>query len=226
MPDDLSIGRPVLAQFTDDQGWYRAVITKRNQGVSVVTFVDYGNQDTLQNSSLIEIPPRFLSLPAQAIHCSLDGVGVQVSPETAKTAFNDLTLEQEARGDVRSVLQGSSGPIYTLDLFLADGSKPVTALVEGGHISIPKSTLSHLSPSSSPTLTEVKVPSFPTNAHIDVCVSYVESPANFFIHLLENFDRVEELTQGLDEVYSKMSQREAILFDCSNGRYRSLLQLG
>ena len=217
MPDNLAIGQPVLAQFTDDQGWYRALISKRNQGISVVTFVDYGNQDTLQDSSLVAIPPDFLSLPAQAIRCSLDGVGVQVSPEEAKTAFNDLTLEQEAGGVVKSVLQDSSGPIYTIDLSLSDGSKPIMALVEGGHISIPRATLSNLSPSSSPTVTEVKVPSFPVNTHIDVCLSYVESPANFFVQLLENTDQLEQLTQEMNEIYLQMSERDEVLFSRNEG---------
>ena len=217
MPDNFEIGRPVLAQFTDDQEWYRAIITERNHGVSVVTFVDYGNQDTLRDSSLIDIPPRFLPLPAQAIRCSLEGVGVQVSPEAAKTAFNDLTLEQEGRGVVKSVFHDPRGPTYTIDLTLSDSTKPVTALVEGGHISIPKSTLSNLSPSSSPTLTEVKVPSFPTHTHIDVCLSYVESPEKFFLQLLDNFSCVEELTQGMNEIYSQMTQRDEVLFSLNEG---------
>ena len=175
MPDWLIPGKPVLAQFTDDQEWYRAVVTGGSQAISVVKFVDYGNSDTLPDSSLIDIPRDFLSLPAQTVHCSLDGVGVQVSPEAAKTAFNDLTLEQEGEGVVKSVLHDSSGPIYTIDLSLADGTKPASALVEGRHISIPRATLSNLSPSSSPMLTEVKVPSFPVaTMHINACVSYAE----------------------------------------------------
>ena len=217
MPDNLAIGQPVLAQFTDDQGWYRALITDHSKGVSTVTFVDYGNQDKLQKSLLVAVPPRFLSLPAQAVRCSLDGVGVQVSAEAAKTAFNDLTLEQEARGVVKSVLHDSSGPIYTIDLSLSDGSKPITALVEGGHISIPRSTLSNLSPSSSPTLTEVKVPSFPVDTPTEVCLSYIESPAKFFLHLLENFSRLEELTREMNEIYSQMSQRDQVLFSLNEG---------
>ena len=217
MPDNLAIGQPVLAQFTDDQDWYRAMISKRDQGISVVTFVDYGNQDTLRDSSLVAIPPSFLSLPAQAIRCSLDGVGVQVSPEAAKTTFNDLTLEQEASGVVKSVLHDSSGPVYTVDLSLSDGSKPVTTLVEGGHISIPRATLSNLSPSSSPTLTEVKVPSFPVNTQIDVCISYVESPAKFFVQLLDDTCRLEELTREMNEIYSPMSQRDEVLFSLNAG---------
>ena len=217
MPDNLAIGQPVLAQFTDDQGWYRALIADHSKGVSTVTFIDYGNQDKLQKSSLVAIPPHFLSLPAQAVRCSLDGVGVQVSAEAAKTAFNDLTLEQEARGVVKSVLHDSSGPIYTIDLSLSDGSKPITALVEGGHISIPRSTLSNLSPSSSPTLTEVKVPSFPVDTPTEVCLSYIESPSKFFLHLLENFSRLEELTREMNEIYSQMSQRDQVLFSLNEG---------
>ena len=217
LPEKLIPGKPVLAQFTDDQEWYRAVITERNQGVSTVKFVDYGNTDTLQDSSLIEIPAHFLSLPSQAILCSLDGVGTQVSAEAAKTTFSDLTLEQEAQGDVRSVSEQSSGPVYTIDLTLADGSKPLTALVEGGHISIPRATLSNLSPLSSPTLTEVKSPSFPTQTHIDVCVSYAKSPSKFFVQLLRNTASLEELTRGIHDVYSGMSQRDEVLFSLDTG---------
>ena len=212
LPDGLIPGKPVLAQFTEDQEWYRAVVTGRSHGSSVVKFVDYGNSDTLQDSSLIDIPRDFLSLPALAVHCSLDGVGVQVSSEAAKTAFNNLTLEQEGEGVVKSVLHDSSGPIYTIDLSLADGTKPVSVLVEGGHISIPRATLANLSPSSSPTLTEVKVPSFPVATQVDACVSYTESPANFYVQLTENFGTIEEMSLGMNEVYGKMSQREEVLF--------------
>ena len=217
MPRNLEPGKPVLAQFTNDQEWYRAVITKRNQGVSMVTFVDYGNTDTLQDSSLIEIPSHLLSLPAQAIHCSLSGVGVQVSAEAAKTTFTDLTLEQEAQAEVQSVLMDSTGPVYAIDLSLADGRKPITALIEGGHVSIPRSTLSNLSPTSSPTLAEVKFPSFPAQSHIDVCVSFVETPAKFFVQLLENAHCLEELMRGMHEVYSNMSQRDEVLFSLDTG---------
>ena len=219
LPGDLTPGKPVLAQFTDDQEWYRAVVTKRSQGVSVVTFVDYGNSDTLQDSSLIEIPPDFLTLPAQAVHCSLDGVGVQVSAEAAKTTFTELTLEQTATGVVKKVAmeEEADAPVYTIELCLADGSKAIDALIEGGHVSIPRATLSHLSPTSSPTLTEIKFPDFPTDAHVDVCVSYVASPAKFFLQLLESAARLRELTAGMNEIYSKMKDSEGILLSLNTG---------
>ena len=218
LPGDLTPGKPVLAQFTDDQEWYRAVVTKRSQGVSVVTFVDYGNSDTLQDSSLTEIPPDFLTLPAQAVHCSLDGVGVQVSAEAAKTTFTELTLEQTVTGMVKKVsMDEADAPVYTLELCLADGSKAIDALVEGGHVSIPRATLSHLSTTSSPTLTEIKLPDFLTDTHIDVCVSYVASPAKFFLQLLESAAHLRELTAGMNEIYSKMKDSEEILLSLNTG---------
>ena len=217
LPENVVPGKPVLAQFTDDQEWYRAVITERNQSVSTVTFVDYGNTDRLQDSSLIDIPTELLALPAQAVHCSLAGVGSQVSAEAAKTAFTDLVLEQDTQGVVQSVLMDSSGPVYTIELSLDDGTEVTTALVEGGHISIPRSTLSNLSPTSSPVLTEVKHPSFPIQSHIDVCVSYVKSPGNFFVQLLEKAKSLKELMHGMDELYSSMSQQEEVLFSLNIG---------
>ena len=218
LPAQLEIGMPVLAQFTDDQEWYRAVITDRpSRGVYGVTFVDYGNKDTLQASSLIEMSPSFLSLPAQAVHCSLDGVGVQVSPEAAKTTFTDLTLEQDADGEVRSVLNDSNGPVYTIDLTLTDGTKPISALVDGGHISIPRSTLSNLTSTSSPTLTKIRHPTFPTHTDVDVCVSYAESPANFFVQLFKSTSDIDKLAESMDDVYSKMTQRDEVLFSLNTG---------
>ena len=218
IPDTLIPGKPVLAQFTDDQAWYRAVITERNQGVSMVTFIDYGNKDTVHDSSLIEIPHEYLSLPVQAIHCSLDGVGVQVSPEAAKTAFNDLTLEEEGQGTVTSVRTDVSGcQVFAIDLSLADGTKPLSILVEGGHISIPRARLSIISPSSSPTLTEVKIPLFPVDTHIDVCISYVESPANFYVQLMDNTDILTAMTHGMNDVYVRMGTSEEVLFSLNPG---------
>ena len=215
----LALGKPVLAQFSEDQVWYRAVVSERKQAdVCVVTFVDYGNSDTLHDSSLKEIPPQYVSLPAQAVHCSLHGVGIQASAETAKIAFTELALEQEATGIVKKTRSDDlEETVYSVELTLSDGSKVIDALVERGHVSIPRASLSHLSPTSSPMLTEIKLPDVSVATPVDVCVSFVESPEKFYVQLLETSDHLKELTRGMEEIYSKLTEREEILFSLDTG---------
>jgi hypothetical protein len=39
-----------------------------------VSFVDYGNHDTVSASALRPIPPKFTELPSQAFCCQMDGL--------------------------------------------------------------------------------------------------------------------------------------------------------
>ncbi|XP_033209193.1 maternal protein tudor isoform X2 [Belonocnema kinseyi] len=63
-----------IAQFADDERWYRAII-KRVEGDSraVVFFVDYGNVETVGFDKLKEIKEEYTYLPIQAVHCKLFG---------------------------------------------------------------------------------------------------------------------------------------------------------
>ncbi|VDI37682.1 tudor domain-containing protein 1/4/6/7 [Mytilus galloprovincialis] len=69
-------GMVYLAQFSQDQLYYRAKITDVNMsdcsptGVDVY-FIDYGNAEKRELSHLRELPVQFTSLPAQAVFCAL-----------------------------------------------------------------------------------------------------------------------------------------------------------
>ena len=218
--DHVAPGQPLLAQFSTDQSWYRAVVIEcKPSSVAVVKFVDYGDTDTLPHSSLLSIPPPFLFLPAQAIHCSLYGVGVQASAEAAKTAFIDLVLEQVATGLVKStrIVSDSGEIVCSLDLTLSDGTKVLDALVGRGHVSIPRSSLSNILPASSPVLTEIQPPLIHTDTPMDVVVSYVESPLKFFVQLVESFDNLQQLTADMQEVYTQLSEQEEVILSLDTG---------
>lgn len=60
-------GELVSAKFSDGS-WYRAKI-RRSSAIkkeAEVTFIDYGNQDTIAFSDIRPLDPRFRSLPGQA----------------------------------------------------------------------------------------------------------------------------------------------------------------
>ena len=60
-------GDLVAAKFSDGE-WYRAKIRKSSavKKEAQVTFIDYGNQDTIPFSNIRPLDPKFRSLPGQA----------------------------------------------------------------------------------------------------------------------------------------------------------------
>ena len=66
-------GTHCLAQFSDDNEWYRArVQSVSGNGTDVVVhFVDYGNSESTSLSSLLKCPPSLFKVPVQALHCSV-----------------------------------------------------------------------------------------------------------------------------------------------------------
>ena len=60
-------GELVSAKFSDGQ-WYRAKVKKSSQvkKEAQVTFIDYGNQDTIGFEDIRPLEQKFRSLPGQA----------------------------------------------------------------------------------------------------------------------------------------------------------------
>lgn len=60
-------GELVSAKFSDG-AWYRAKIRRSSplKKEAEVSFIDYGNQDTVPFSSIRPLDPKFRSLPGQA----------------------------------------------------------------------------------------------------------------------------------------------------------------
>ncbi|KAF8161178.1 hypothetical protein B0H34DRAFT_781782 [Crassisporium funariophilum] len=119
-------GDLVSAKFSDG-AWYRAKI-KRASAIkkeAEVTFIDYGNQDTVAFSNIRPLDPKFRSLPGQAHEARLSFV---------KIAGIDTDYYAEAVDRFRSLCEGRKlvanidhreGPLLHLRLF--DPSIPTMA---------------------------------------------------------------------------------------------------
>ncbi|KAI0063561.1 transcription factor [Artomyces pyxidatus] len=76
-------GDLVSAKFTDDGSWYRARIRRASalKREAEVTFIDYGNQDTVGFENIRPLDPRFRSLPGQAHEARLSFIKL-VGPDS------------------------------------------------------------------------------------------------------------------------------------------------
>ncbi|XP_073345172.1 tudor domain-containing protein 1 [Pagrus major] len=68
------VGVPCCALFSGDGAWYRTMVNELSEDEASVNFVDYGYCMKVENKNLRPITPRHLTLPFQAVRCSLAGV--------------------------------------------------------------------------------------------------------------------------------------------------------
>lgn len=88
-----------IFEFVEDGLWYRSIITAvRKDKMVDVTYVDYGNSDTVPLSNVRVLKEEFLNDPLQSILCSL----VNVKPlhgtswsEASVARFEALVLEKQ-----------------------------------------------------------------------------------------------------------------------------------
>ena len=70
-PASVKPGMICIARYSVDKEWYRAKIEGEVEDGTLVTFVDYGNCEVTTLENIAQIPPHFLSVSIQAIHCSV-----------------------------------------------------------------------------------------------------------------------------------------------------------
>ncbi|XP_034945745.1 tudor and KH domain-containing protein homolog [Chelonus insularis] len=197
---DISVGQMVAAKFSFDNCWYRAeVITLMENGLYEVYFVDYGDNEFVDENNILELRTDFLSLRLQAIECCLANVKPKDDEwsQEACNRFDVLTwaaqwkvltakvcgYKERVLGQGKSRREGS--PIPCMELFdksndnqeINIGKQLIVdtfAIAEEGTWSASSSTLS-LSKHDFPTSTAVAQDSTP-NASISSISSVEVSP--------------------------------------------------
>lgn len=84
-----------LALFHADHSYHRAYVEAFKEGKYRVFFVDFGNRTSLSVEDMRPLTYECISLPAQAVPCSLEGfVGKEWSFEECMS-FSSLVLEKK-----------------------------------------------------------------------------------------------------------------------------------
>ncbi|XP_033644665.1 tudor domain-containing protein 6-like [Asterias rubens] len=121
-----TVGAPCIAQFSLDEGWYRARITQVHPDTCTVTFIDYGNTDDVSRSLIKNIKDNFMEVDQQAILCSLGGVRPAGGKwkEEASNHFSDLTTDKKLLAEVVGITPPTSAyQVTLLDLGISLGQQ-------------------------------------------------------------------------------------------------------
>ena len=156
---------PVLARYSGDGSWYRAIVKEPpNENSCRVFFVDYGNSETVPTDNLIEMPPPLLSLESQAIQCALIGVPRDLSPpESTIDNFGELTIEKDFRFNVKKYVRDKE--LNVGELLCEDGSSFIDHLKEKGLLPSSSSSSRGGPTATKKSFTEFKKDSSPRSSH-------------------------------------------------------------
>ena len=92
--DQLQVGLPCCAQYSEDGKWYRAKILSLSSNLVEVLYVDYGNTDSVSLSSVKPIDPSLVKiLNTQAVPCCLCGFQGNMNEHLA-AELEEITLDK------------------------------------------------------------------------------------------------------------------------------------
>nr|DBA25695.1 TPA: hypothetical protein GDO54_010056 [Pyxicephalus adspersus] len=88
----IEVGSPCNVMYSQDNNWYRAIITKMEADIATVRFIDYGNMESVAKNQIRQLPKAFIIIPAQAFPCCLVGFNMGAGSWTSEG--NDYFYQQ------------------------------------------------------------------------------------------------------------------------------------
>ncbi|XP_077292792.1 tudor domain containing protein [Arctopsyche grandis] len=184
----------ICAAQARDGNWYRAKIIEVLSNECEVLFIDYGNKEKIQLSSMKMLDTRFLAPYEQAMLVSL---GIIPLNDSIVDELKTLTNEQE------------------LQVKLSLGDIGWVADIVIDNVSVAQ-TLTKMKLCDDSTVCENSSEKEDAkNEMISVLVSHIDSPGQFYLHLSSDMDLIDDL----DITLQKEAPTLENLVDCEIGKY-------
>ena len=208
----VKVGVPCLGMYTENDMWHRAQIVEvQYDAYATVSYIDYGNSETLPLERLHAISDSQLKLPSQGICCRLAGVQ-GVDPNKITNYLNEMLVEKVVEFEVQD--QHADGS-YTVKLFRPGASQSINDQIVGeclGDTSLVDETkLEQASPPRLPATQEriaFKLPELQSGSKVPVSFVSAFLPAEMQLLLTERTEEQEQLTESITSMYNKLSENE------------------
>ena len=212
------VGMPCVAKYTEDDAWYRALITNLTTDSKLeVLFVDYGNTELLQTSRVRTLPEHFRQLPKQAFKCQLADVATSALPDSAAT-FEELVVSvEELECTIKSMRNGK----FDVQLNIPDGlcinEEISSTFGQNQELTREESTVKADKPEAV-TLDAAFLPPEILSEEADVYVTATVSPSQFYVQLVGQETAAQELAEKLLDEYSALQPCEREMKHVTVGR--------
>ncbi|XP_069835842.1 tudor domain-containing protein 1 isoform X2 [Dendropsophus ebraccatus] len=188
-----AVGEICVAQFTEDNTWYRASVVRRVSEESLlVGYLDFGNTEILPISRVRRIEPDLLSIPFQATQCCLAGVKPPSGEWTSEAieSFKVLVMNKILSASVVA----NCGEVLTLELVDESVTPKISIsqhLIEAG-LAVPN-TQDCESPQEDASQPEdyavqLRWAELPLGQETEVLVCMLQNPGVFFCHIHNQTD--------------------------------------
>lgn len=191
----ITVGQACLSRFSDDGGWYRAKVLNVDDSNCSVEFVDYGNWEATTSENIRTISPEFVQAAPFVLQCRLEGIAPieGIWSEDSVNKFEELAVGKDLNCET---LQGMEVVLKSGDVDISE------ALVECGVAKRLEGSKSR--PVKAKTLLFSKLR--PPCEQVDVYVSHVNTPGDFYIQMLNQEDELTELMEKIAEIYESSAQ--------------------
>ncbi|KAJ8033209.1 Tudor domain-containing protein 1 [Holothuria leucospilota] len=204
--ENVEVGVPCVAQFSEDEVWYRAVVEEITEDKVYVTFVDYGNGDTVLASSIKKLEEQFAKQPAYSFRSRLAGIEKSQSTDESNVEKFEGYMEKETL--IGKFFCAKDG---ILDVQIQDEGTSVAFHI-GLEEDLTQYQLSQLASSvtDEPNVTTSTsmypgyvAKSLPQGTLAGIFLTSVTSLKEFYIQLTLDADPVANFTAELDEFYKQ-----------------------
>ena len=188
LPSTGDISNPTVDQvciscFSEDSSFYRAKVQSIRGDSCKVFFVDYGNSEDKSTSELFTLPQVLSTLPLQAIQCSY-------KPNSNMAQVEESLCKLESDGlpcSIKAMSKSTSGYVVQIDSIEKLLSQSQTQ-------SVSKPKIDGKLWASIPSVV------MQVGGVYDVCLSHIEHPGRFYVQLIGNASKLDEIMQSIDEV--------------------------
>ena len=105
------LGLLVAARYSEDQAWYRATLLGFTDTEYTVSFVDFGNQETVRDSLLVkELPEEMASLAVISVRVRLD-IELREEEDIVHTLMKETLFSYEGKVALRISSLGDQGRV-------------------------------------------------------------------------------------------------------------------
>lgn len=229
------------AAKSEDGDYYRAVVSEVDGARVKVFFVDYGNSEIVDRSSIRILPDEFRALPHLALKCTLAGIRPKDGGwnQSARDFFIKAVANKTLRIQVTSKYRGgyavhltdphmegekdvgmlmcSSGLAERVDAQKKPKANMTPQLLTPAPSQSPDGRLSsetrknetcpQLLGTAEPASNDRRVPAFKEHMFaigsvLDISVSYIESPNDFWCQLVQNAGHLKLLMHNIQARYA------------------------
>lgn len=183
-----TLGMACIARFSEDQMLYRALIMGINVDSCLISYVDYGNTETVPFNDLYEIPPELLKHKVFSMRFTLSNVKT-LEDTNADIAgiFSSLVIEKLLTIKVMPL----EGPAFVQYCELYDQNENIFDKL--------------LSMCKSKPLRYPSAITLDRGTNCIIIIRYIETCKQFYIQPLENIEKFDRLMDQLAEFCRKSS---------------------